>query len=95
VSKASVSFGSSTIEASSITHQKDAQTVTMHFDQIIPTGSAVLKCEFEGIHNDQMAGFYRSGYTDSNGNKKYLVVTQFEATDCRRCFPCWDEVDCC
>ncbi len=44
------------------------------------------------IHNDSMAGFYRSGYTDSNGSKKYLVVTQFEATDCRRCFPSWDEV---
>ena len=38
-----------------------------------------------------MAGFYRSGYTDADGNKKYMVVTQFEATDCRRCFPCWDE----
>jgi hypothetical protein len=38
-----------------------------------------------------MAGFYRSGYTDKAGNKKVMVVTQFEATDCRRCFPSWDE----
>jgi aminopeptidase 2 len=46
--------------------------------------------EFKGIHNDQMAGFYRSGYV-INRVKKYMAVTQCCATDCRRCFPCWDE----
>ncbi|KAJ3052261.1 Aminopeptidase 2 mitochondrial [Rhizophlyctis rosea] len=38
-----------------------------------------------------MAGFYRSGYTDQQGNKKFMVTTQFEATDARRALPCWDE----
>lgn len=40
---------------------------------------------------DQMAGFYRSQYTDSKGQKRFLATTQFEAIDARRCFPCWDE----
>jgi aminopeptidase 2 len=38
-----------------------------------------------------MAGFYRSGYKDSSGNETHMLVTQFEATQCRRAFPCWDE----
>jgi puromycin-sensitive aminopeptidase len=37
-----------------------------------------------------MKGFYRSRYT-IDGEQRYAAVTQFEATDARRAFPCWDE----
>ncbi|KAI8905519.1 peptidase family M1-domain-containing protein [Gorgonomyces haynaldii] len=67
------------------------EVVQFKFDQKLTIGStAVLTCEFEGVHNDQMAGFYRSSY-EQEGVKKHLVVTQCEATDCRRIFPCYDE----
>lgn len=36
-------------------------------------------------------GLYRSKYVSQSGEEKYAAVTQFEATDARRCFPCWDE----
>ena len=39
----------------------------------------------------QMAGYYRSKYTDMNGDSKFMGTTQFEALDARRAFPCWDE----
>lgn len=38
-----------------------------------------------------MKGLYRSKYTSPSGEEKFAAVTQFEATDARRCFPCWDE----
>jgi puromycin-sensitive aminopeptidase len=33
---------------------------------------------------------HRSSY-QVNGESRFMAVTQFEATDARRCFPCWDE----
>ncbi|KAJ3025367.1 UNVERIFIED_CONTAM: hypothetical protein HDU68_007216 [Siphonaria sp. JEL0065] len=79
-------------EAKEIALDKEKETVTFTFLENIPTGvSIVLHSEFTGIHNDKMAGFYRSTYNDSEGNKKYLLSTQFESTDARQCFPCFDE----
>jgi aminopeptidase 2 len=80
------------IPAREIKLNKEATTVEFHFEYEIPQRAIVmLHVEFIGNHNDQMVGFYRSQYKDEQGNKKHLVVTQFEAVDCRRCFPCWDE----
>ena len=42
-------------------------------------------------HDSQMNGFYRSNYTDINGNSKVMLSTQFEALDSRRCLSCIDE----
>ncbi|KAK3895772.1 hypothetical protein Pcinc_000525 [Petrolisthes cinctipes] len=50
-----------------------------------------LYMEYQGYLNDQLAGFYRSTYTDSDGNDRYIAVTHFEPTDARRAFPCFDE----
>mmetsp|Transcript_2671 Transcript_2671/g.10383 ORF Transcript_2671/g.10383 Transcript_2671/m.10383 type:complete len:883 (-) Transcript_2671:311-2959(-) len=66
-------------------------TCAFGFAEVLPVGKGVLEIEFRGILNDKMAGFYRSQYTDSKGNKKHMATTQFEAIDARRCFPCWDE----
>eukprot|EP01125_Pyxidicula_operculata_P015437 TRINITY_DN523_c1_g2_i1.p1 TRINITY_DN523_c1_g2~~TRINITY_DN523_c1_g2_i1.p1 ORF type:complete len:751 (-),score=149.65 TRINITY_DN523_c1_g2_i1:58-2310(-) len=41
-----------------------------------------------------MLGFYRSSYINSlNGQEEWLLTTQFEASEARRAFPCFDEPD--
>lgn len=54
-------------------------------------GSARLMIDFNGVLNDQLRGFYRSTYDDDAGNTHVIATTQFESTDARRAFPCWDE----
>lgn len=73
-----------------ISYDTDTQRVSFKFNNEI-FGHHKLHVNFIGVHNDQMAGFYRSKYIDNNGNEKYMVTTQFEATDARRAFPCGDE----
>ncbi|ORY52348.1 hypothetical protein BCR33DRAFT_675324 [Rhizoclosmatium globosum] len=78
-------------EATAITFDEDKETVTYDFLEEIPAGAfGTFTTDFEGSHNDQMAGFYRSSYIEE-GVKRYMLATQFESTDARQCFPCFDE----
>jgi puromycin-sensitive aminopeptidase len=56
-------------------------------------GSWTLHLTFKGTLNDKLKGFYRSRFTDTAGVEHQIATTQFEATDARRAFPCWDEPD--
>lgn len=52
--------------------------------------------EYNGIIRNDMAGFYTSNYKDNLNNNeiKYILATQFESTDARSAFPCFDEPNC-
>jgi puromycin-sensitive aminopeptidase len=61
--------------------------------QPLAMGEWRLNLSFQGTLNNQLRGFYRSTYKDSSGTVQTMAATQFEATDARRAFPCWDEPD--
>lgn len=63
------------------------------FAQPLSSGTWRLMILFSGTLNDKLRGFYRSTYKDEQGATHNMAATQFEATDARRAFPCWDEPD--
>lgn len=63
------------------------------FDRPIAPGHWRLELTFSGALNTRLAGFYRSTFRDAEGKERVIASTQFEATDARRAFPCWDEPD--
>jgi puromycin-sensitive aminopeptidase len=63
----------------------------LRFAEKLSPGEWTLKIAFRGILNDKLHGFYRSQYQDASGKTHVAATTQFESTDARRAFPCWDE----
>src|ERR1700676_694051 len=63
----------------------------LRFAEKLSAGEWTLKIAFRGILNDKLHGFYRSQYQDAAGKTHVAATTQFESTDARRAFPCWDE----
>jgi len=85
------SKGGSEMSSTSITMNTAETTVSIKFASKLPLGEGTIKMKFRGTLNDQMAGFYRSGYLDLHGKKHYMGTTQMEPIDARRMFPCVDE----
>ena len=73
--------------------EQQTQRARLSFQEAIDPGEWTLALLFEGTLNDRLRGFYRSTYKDASGITQTLAATQFEATDARRAFPCWDEPD--
>jgi len=93
-------ISSATIEGESGSARKAAivldgtlQRCHLTFTEPVTAGNWRLTIIFSGTLNDKLRGFYRSTYKDENGATHNMAATQFEATDARRAFPCWDEPD--
>jgi len=80
-----------TSQTATIEMQTEHDRVKFSFAKTIEPGIAKITIKFAGEINDKLRGFYRSAQTLENGEKSWIAVTQFEATDARRAFPCFDE----
>jgi aminopeptidase N len=68
------------------------ETLTITLASELPSGPHSLELNFTGKINQQGQGLYYVPYQEQGtGAKKIMLGTQFEATDARRFFPCWDE----
>ena len=76
-----------------VTFEKEEERARLVLADEAAPGDWSLSIAFEGILNDKLRGFYRSTFIDNEGNERAIATTQFEATDARRAFPCWDEPD--
>ena len=76
-----------------VSYDKNRQRVSLKMPETLAPGPAILSMRFDGILNDHLHGFYRSTYAATDGTPRVIATTQFESTDARRAFPCWDEPD--
>ena len=68
------------------------ETLTITLASELPAGAHSLELNFNGKINQQGQGLFYAPYQEQGtGAKKIMLGTQFEATDARRFFPCWDE----
>ncbi|HWW22977.1 MAG TPA: hypothetical protein VNY78_03690, partial [Edaphobacter sp.] len=73
-------------QPAAVTLDEAKELATFTFPNPLPAGKVTLAISYTGILNDKLRGFYLSKTKTRN-----YAVTQFEPTDARRAFPCWDE----
>ena len=89
---ASAAIDGKALPKSSIKIDKKEELLTIALPSELAAGDHTLALEFSGKINQQGQGLFYCHYQEEGtGAKKIMLGTQFEATDARRFFPCWDE----
>jgi aminopeptidase N len=80
------------LPTSAIKIDKEKELLTLTLPSEIAPGDHSLALSFTGEINQQGQGLFYMRYQEQgSGAKKLMLGTQFEATDARRLFQCWDE----
>ena len=77
---------------SAIKTDNEKELLTLTLPSELAVGDHALTLRFTGKINQQGQGLFYMRYQEQgSGARKVMLGTQFEATDARRFFPCWDE----
>ena len=77
---------------SAIRIDEKTELLTLELPSQLAADDHTLALSFSGKINQQGQGLFYARYQEQgSGTKKIMLGTQFEATDARRLFPCWDE----
>ena len=88
----SASVDDKMLPQSAVKIDKRNERLTLTLPSELAAGDHMLALSFSGKNNQQGQGlFYMQYQEQGTGATKIALGTQFEATDARRFFPCWDE----
>src|SRR5438874_880031 len=77
---------------SAIKTDNENELLTLTLSSELAVGDHALALRFTGKINQQGQGLFFIRYQEQGGGaRKVMLGTQFESTDARRFFPCWDE----
>ena len=74
-----------------IRDRPEEERVSLIFEDKVTQGDWQLYLDFKATIVDELRGFYRSSFKDSENKDVWIATTQFEPTAARMAFPCWDE----
>ena len=83
ISEASLVDDGGGIHPATIDYDEANERITVTPEAPIDPGEWQLNLAFAGVLNDRLRGFYRSTYTDEDGEEQTIATTQFEAADAR------------
>jgi aminopeptidase N len=75
----------------SVESSDEKQLTTVTLNAPAKPGRHKLSFDYSGQIETKAVGLFAQEYKTPDGVKGELLSTQFEATDARRMFPCWDE----
>jgi aminopeptidase N len=84
-----VRFDGAPVETVASNNQQQLTSVTLNEPAAV--GPHTLSFTYNGQLESSARGLFVQPYTETDGTRSLYVSTQFEATDARRMFPCWDE----
>jgi puromycin-sensitive aminopeptidase len=93
IKKAWVSNDSGTTLLATVKLNRKTEMACLSFAGKLGKGAWKLHLTFTGVLNDKLRGLYRVKWMDAQGKERWFASSQFESTDARQAFPCFDEPD--